>query len=110
MAVFEAIGIFSTALKNWTYSLAGSVRGDYLFNCVSVFSGSGFDWVNLVDNFLRGIAFCKLVGWKAILFHTGDPFFLLKLGGKIMGVISACNRNPVQHDKQEVEYFLADQS
>lgn len=40
----------------------------------------------------RGITFCKLVGWKNIIYATKDtsienPFVLLKLGGEIKNVI-----------------------
>jgi hypothetical protein len=40
----------------------------------------------------QGIAFCKLVGWKNIIYATKDtyienPFILLKLGGEIKDFI-----------------------
>jgi hypothetical protein len=39
-----------------------------------------------MKNICRGIGFCKLIGWKHILYATKDtssqnPFILLKLGG-----------------------------
>ena len=39
-----------------------------------------------MHNICKGIVFCKLVGWKNILYATKDtvtenPFILLKLGG-----------------------------
>jgi hypothetical protein len=33
---------------------------------------------------LRGVAFSKIIGWKAILYPTTDPFLMLKLGGNVM--------------------------
>lgn len=38
---------------------------------------------------LRGVAFAKVIGWKAILYPTADPFLMLRLGGEVMGVLTS---------------------
>ncbi len=35
------------------------------------------------------MAFCKIIGWKSVLYPTTDPFLMLKLGAEVMEIVGS---------------------